>query len=460
MILHKIVALVLRRIVVLTIAASLAAAVAAQEVAQTSFDERSSDQESRQHEDAAFAQMHDFFFFDPELAVAWNLAVYEIAFAEDQFFTFKGHRAQAMMHIAMHDALNAVIPLYRRFAYRGNDFFAHPIAAAAQAAHDVLLSQYPGQQTRLGVDLANWLSRIPDGPPKTRGITLGKQSAAAILALRTGDGWDFQGTYTFSSELGAYQTTPPFNGFVFQPGFRFAKPFGLRAPDQFRPVPPPELDSHKYAAAFNEVKDFGRVDSMVRTLDQTRYAVWWMEFPEASVNRLARQLVTQRGTHLWRAARMFALLNMSHFDGFVATWDSKYEHNRWRPYTAIREANRDHNPATEADSNWEPLRTTPPHPDYVSAQSAGCGATFEILKRTFGDHVSFTMETTTAPPEMPTRSFRSFSSASAECADSRVRLGFHFRYATDNGLALGRRVAEWLDENHLEFLGASSQHER
>jgi hypothetical protein len=63
-----------------------------------------------------------------------------------------------MMHIAMHDALNAVIPLYRRFAYRGNDFFAHPIAAA-QAAHDVVLSQYPGQQTRLGVDLANWSSR-------------------------------------------------------------------------------------------------------------------------------------------------------------------------------------------------------------------------------------------------------------------------------------------------------------
>ncbi len=460
MIARKFAALALYKIVVLTIVASLAAAAVAQEAPHTSLDERFSDQENRRREDAAFAQLQHIFFVDSALVVAWNLTVNEIAFAEDQFFTFKGVRAHAMMHIAIHDALNAVIPLYRRFAYHGSDFLAHPIAAAAQAAHDVVASQYPGEQARLDAELANWLSRIPDGSHKTRGITVGRQSAAAILALRTGDGWDFQGAYAFSSELGAYQTTPPWNGFVFQPGFRFARPFGLRDPDQFRPAPPPELDSQRYAAAYNEVKDFGRVDSLVRTLDQTRYAVWWMEFTEGSMNRLARQLVTQRETHLWRAARMFALLNMSMFDGYLANWDSKFEYNHWRPYTAIREAARDGNKATEADSNWEPLRTTPPFPEYASAHSTVCGSSFEVLKRTFGDHVSFTMETTTAPPEMPTRSFRSFSAAAAECADSRVRLGWHFRYATNRGLALGRAVAEWLEETHLEFRGTSLQHER
>jgi len=450
-ILRKLVILVLRKLVVLTIAASLAAAAAAQEARQLNPGERISDQEMRRWEDAAFVQLQQVFFLDSALVVAWNQTVNEIAFAEDQFFTFKGVRAHAMMHIAIHDSLNAVIPLYRQFAYRRPDFFAHPIAAAAQAAHDAVLSQYPGEQARLDAELASWLSRIPDGPYKTLGITLGRQSAAAILALRMGDGWDFQGVYTFSNELGAYQTTPPWNGFVFQPGFRFARPFGLRAPNQFRPAPPPRLESRQYAAAYNEVRDFGRADSQVRTPDQTLYAVWWMEFTDGSMNRLARQLVTQRRTHLWQASRMFALLNMSMFDGYLANWDSKFEYNHWRPYTAIREAAGDGNRATEADSNWEPLRTTPPHPDYVSAHSTVCGSSFEILKRTFGDHVSFTMETTTAPPGMPTRSFRSFSAAAAECADSRVRLGWHFRYATNGGLSLGRAVAGWLEENYLEF---------
>src|SRR5262245_9002889 len=447
--------MIVRRIHTLVTIAALAFTVVAagQDAVQTNPDERSSDAEKRRREDSAFAQLNQVSFSTPALVVAWNQVVNEIAYAEDQFFTFKGVRAHAMMHVAMHDALNAVLPLYRQYAYHSVDAFAHPIVAAAQAAHDVVLSQYPSEQSKLDAKLADWLSRAPDGLFKTRGIKLGRQTAAAILALRVNDGWDFQGTYTFSDEIGAYQTTPPWDGFVFQPGFRFARPFGLRAPDQFRPAPPPHLDSPKYAAAYNEVKDFGRVDSSVRTLDQTRYAVWWMEFAEASVNRLARRLVTQRQTHLWRAARMFALLNMSLFDGYIAVWDSKYEYNRWRPYTAIREAASDGNQATEADSNWEPLRRTPPHPEYVSAHSTGCAATFEVLKQTFGNHVSFTMETTTAPPEMPTRSFHSFSSAAAECADSRVRLGWHFRYATDRGLTLGRAVAEWMNENHLEFRG-------
>jgi hypothetical protein len=381
--------------------------------------------------------------------VAWNQVAYDLGFAEDQFLTFKGVRAHAMMNVAMHDALNAVVPVYRPYAHRRHAPRAHPIAAVARSAHDVLLSQYPGERARLRQELARWLGRVPDGPRKTRGIALGRNTAVAILALRAGDGWDFQGTYTFDPALGAYQTTPPWNGFVVQPGFRFARPFGLRTAGQLRPPPPPPLDSATYATAYNEVREFGRADSRVRTQEQTRYALWWMEFTEGSMNRLARNLVSRQHTHLWRAARMFALLNMSMFDGYLANWDSKYTFNHWRPYTAVRAAADDGNPDTEPDVTWQPLRTTPPHPEYVSAHSTVCGSSFEILRRTFGDNFGFTMDTTSAPPGMPTRSFSSFRSAAAECADSRVRIGWHFRYATDSGLALGRGVAAYVAAHHL-----------
>ena len=95
-------------------------------------------------------------------------------------------------------------------------------------------------------------------------------------------------------------------------------------------------------------------------------------------------------------------------------------------------------------------------PEYVSAQSAGCGASFAILATSFGRRTAFTMATTTAPPGMPTRSFRSFSVAVDECADSRVRLGFHFRYATDAGKRLGRRVARRVVRHRFEPLAHSS----
>jgi hypothetical protein len=390
---------------------------------------------------------------DAAVAVVWNQKVYDIAYAEDQLLTFKGLRAFAMTNLAIHDALNAIVPVYRPYAALPPDPTAHPVAAAAQAAHDVILAQYPSEKAELDAELLDWLEGIPDGPPRQHGITLGRASASAILALREGDGWDFAGSYTFDDTLGQYRTTPPWNGFVVQPGFRFAKPFGPQSADAFRPDPPPGLTSKAYAEAYNEVKAYGSADSEVRTSEQTLYALWWMEFAEGSVNRLARDLVVERRMGLWPAARMLALIEIGLYDGYVAVWDSKYEYNHWRPYTAIRLAGRDANPATDPDALWQPLRVTPPHPEYVSAHAAGCKAAFEALRRSFGDDVPFTMTTITAPPEMPTRSFSSFSEAAAECADSRVRLGWHFRYATDRGLELGRSVAAYISRQLLQPRG-------
>jgi PAP2 superfamily len=375
------------------------------------------------------------------VVVAWNQKANEIAFAEDQFLTFKGVRAHAMTHIAQHDALNAVHRRFEQYAYTGRDRRAHPLAAAAQAARDVLVSEYPGERANVDALLAAQLAAVPDGARKLAGIALGRRSAGAILAVRRGDGYDFPGSYEFGDAPGDYQTTPPFDGFVLQPGFRFARPFALGSPDRLRPPAPPALTSREYATAFNEVKSVGRVDSHTRTPDQTAYAVWWMEFAEGSLNRLSRELAAQSRLGAWEAARLFAQLNAGLFDSYVAAWDAKFAHDHWRPYTAIRAAATDGNRRTAVDPGWEPLRTTPPFPDYVSAHSTVCGSSFEILADTFGDRRPFTMATTTAPPGMPTRSFRSFGAAAEECADSRVRLGFHFRYATDAGVRLGRRVA-------------------
>jgi PAP2 superfamily len=350
---------------------------------------------------------------------------------------------------------NSIEPVYERYAYDGPQLIADSIAAVAQAAYEVLVSQYPAQQPRLGSELARWLTLVPDGELRRRGVDLGRAAAAAILTRRADDGWDVPGSYEFVSGPGEYQTTPPWNGFVVQPGFRFATPFVLRAPSQFRPSPPPPLGSARYARAFEEVKQVGAMDSAIRTDDQTAYAVWWMEFAEGSVNRLARQLVTERDAHLWPTARLFAHVGMALFDGYVAVCDAKYEYNHWRPYTAIREAEADDNPRTEVDPSWEPLRPTPSFPEYVSAHATACAASFGVLERLIGHEVPFTMATTTAPPGMPTRTFASFRAAALECADSRVRLGWHFRYSTDAGHELGERIARRVVRRSLRNLSAA-----
>lgn len=382
---------------------------------------------------------------DAGVVVAWNEVAYEVAFRADSFRTFRGQRALAMVHLAMHDALNTIEPRYERYGYRGDAVAADPVAAASHAAYGVLLDLYPDERERLDAALAKW-----SGDDARAGSALGRASAAAIVAARDGDAWDRPGSYAFREGAGQYRTTPDWNGFVVQPGFAEARLLALPAPDHFRPAPPPPIDRPEYAHAFDEVKASGALASAVRTPDQSAYAVWWMEYAEGSVNRVARRLVIERGLDAWEAARLFAHLGMALFDGYVATWDGKYAYNHWRPWTAIRSAASDGNAATEPDTAWTSLLPAPPFPEYPSAHATGCAASFTVLASVFGDSTRFTMTTITAPEGMPSRSFRSFGDAAAECADSRVRLGWHFRYATDAGLELGRRVAGHVLDTQLQ----------
>jgi PAP2 superfamily len=400
------------------------------------------------------------------IVAEWNQLAYDLAFAEDRFTTFKGQRALAMMHLAQHDALNAISPRYESYIGREESFAAtqrrrdleavgnaqpDPIAAAARAARDVLCAQYPAARGEIEALFERQVAaRAAPASARKRGLEAGRAAAQAILETRKGDGWDDPGAYEFRTGPGAYQTTPDWRGFVVHPGLAHAQPFFLKSAAQLRPPGPPPLASRAYARAFEEVKAYGAIDSAVRTPDQTHYAVWWMEFSESLVNRYVRRRVSSEGIELWRTARLFALLNAALVDAYVAVWDTKYVYNHWRPYTAIRAAQSDGNSRTTPDAAWQSLRPAPPFPEYVSAHAAGCATTFALLERELGADGEIELDSLAAPEEGPRqRTFSSFRAAAQECADSRVRLGFHFRYSTDAGHELGRRIAAYVARRHL-----------
>jgi len=388
-----------------------------------------------------------------DVVVDWSRIVFEAAMTDDAFVSFMGPRNQAMMHIAMHDALNAIEPRFDRYAYFGRSHGADPIAAAAKAAHDVLVAVYPAQQATLDAELATWLAKVPNGSGKTKALTLGAKAAAAIVALRQNDGTNVDlvsPNYTPGTQPGDYQFVPPYD-FAFAEDLRYATPFGLKSPRQFRVPAPPALTSRTYAKSYNEVKSVGAINSTTRTTDQSNYANWWYESAEIGWARVARVTTTSEELELWRAARMFALIHMTVYDGYVAGWDSKYHWDFWRPYTAIRAGDTDGNPSTVKDTTWHSYLETPPVPDYPSTHSVlGAGAA-EVLKRCFGtDHVPFSMESLTALPANPVRSFNTFTQAANENADSRVRAGIHFRFATEQGKALGRTVGSYIVNHHLQ----------
>ena len=60
--------------------------------------------------------------------------------------------------------------------------------AVGQSAHDTLVALYPSQTASLNARLAEELARVRNPVQRANGVDLGQRVAAAILAMRQGDG--------------------------------------------------------------------------------------------------------------------------------------------------------------------------------------------------------------------------------------------------------------------------------
>ena len=384
-------------------------------------------------------------------------------------------RMYAMAHLAIHDALNAIDRRSRPYALRLRVPDAEPDAAIASAARHTLvplIRQLPlvGQACiEAGVvivqeDYAEALGQVPGGSAKREGIALGKAAANAILAVRAGDGANdtlmVDSDYDQGTEPGEYRFTPG-SDFAFAPGWADVRPFALADAGQFHPGAPYAVTSKAYARDVAQVQRLGGDDvttPSARTDEQTEIALFWVESSPQGWNRIARTVATDQGLNPWRAARLFGLLDMALTDGYIGTFETKYQrYNFWRPVTAIRAAGSDGNPDTHVDRTWTPLRVTPPIPDHDSGHTVEGAAAAAVLRGFFGtDRIAFETCSLTLDPGQTcsdaspvTRTYTSFSQASQENGRSRVLVGFHFRHAVVDGLEHGKGIGKYVVDNWL-----------
>ncbi|MFZ1881218.1 MAG: vanadium-dependent haloperoxidase [Gaiellaceae bacterium] len=373
----------------------------------------------------------------PDQVIQWNrilLGILQTPGAQPA--TVHATRSMAILHAAVYDAVNAIVKTHTDYlVHLEAPRHASVAAAAATAAHDVLVRLYPSQAATLDADLAASLATVPNGSAKEQGIRVGSAAAAKLVALRANDGSAAPPPpFTPGTSPGDYQLTPP--AFL-QPVFthwRFVTPFALRRADQFRPGPPPSLTSATYAAALDEVASLGEIGSTTRSADQTQIARFWAAPIQNYWNEIAQTAALQHGNTLPQNARLFALLDLSLADSVIAFYDAKYAYHAWRPVTAIR-AER------PADANWTPLATTALDPSYPGAHAVVSAAGADVLASFFRDDNDNLAVSSEALPGVE-RSFTSFSAAATEASDSRIFAGQHFRFDEVAGRQLGRRVAD------------------
>jgi hypothetical protein len=362
-------------------------------------------------------------------------------------------RALAMVHAAMHDAVNGAVPVFETYAATLSNADADPEAAAAAAAHRVLVNLFPANVAAFDAQLASSLAQIAGGAARDAGVALGSEVGQFIVNLRATDGMNVPDPFTPVPGPGVWEPTPPAFAPAVEPQMQNVTPFSIHRRDQFDVEPPPDLLSREYTRDYDEVKAVGQDTSAVRTADQAHYAHFWFEASPVGWSRIAAIYTLERQSDLHDTARLFALLNMAMADGFISGFYWKRTYAIWRPITAIRKADTDGNPRTDPDVTWNSLRPTPASADYPSTHSVLGMAAAQILRRLTGsDRFDFCMASSSSVPPGSQRCYARFSDAAEENADSRVFIGYHFRFATEAGLRLGRQIGNFAVRHSLRPL--------
>ena len=398
-------------------------------------------------------------------------------------------RAMAIVHIAMFDALDAVVGGYQSYTgVQAPHGAMSSDVAIAQAAHDTLVALYPSQAEAFDMLLAEDLAAEHNDNKRANGITLGHNAAATLLALRVNDGSQIPephvGIDYFPSPLPGHWRPDPISMSTIALGAHWGEclDFVITSNTQFRAPPPPAMTSDAYTAAYNQVKSLGGdgiVTPTQRTPEQSFIGVFWgydgtpsLCAPPRLYNQITVQIADQRKISGIEFARLLALVNVAMSDACMTVWESKYYYDFWRPVAGIRESDGggptgqgDGNPDTVGDPTFTPLGApasnltgpnfTPPFPAYPSGHAGLGGALFQVLRRFYGtDNVGFTFVSDefngvtrdnqgNVRPYRP-RTFSNLSQAEDENGQSRIYLGIHWIFDKTESIILGQNVGNYV----------------
>jgi hypothetical protein len=129
----------------------------------------------------------------------------------------------------------------------------------------------------------------------------------------------------------------------------------------------------------------------------------------------------------------------------------------WRPVTAIRHGDIDDNAATERDAAWQPIDATPMHPEYPCAHCISSGSLAGVVEAVFGtaEMPEVAIESLTLPGV--THRWTNVRAYSDEVSEARMWAGFHYRFSTQVGQDMGRKIGEHVVQNLMQQVGVATR---
>jgi hypothetical protein len=350
----------------------------------------------------------------------------------------------AFVHLAMYNAVVGITGEYEQ--YRWASPAAHnasPEAAAAAAAHRVLVTYFPAATATLDAHLAASLGLVPDGGPQDKGIAYGIRAADRIIALRTNDGRGATVTFPPVTEAGDYSVA---NGFA-TPWLGLVRPLALESLTQFDPGPPPAIGSEQYQDDLAEVRAIGAAGATggARTYEQELTAKYFAALPFGPMQEGLRGVATGQGMDISDSARLFAATNTSIADAIGTAWNAKLRYMWWRPISAIREVIDDGDPTTIADATWNSLLPAPPYPEWPSGLCSVIAAMTTSIEHVTGEALNLTLGTTL----VGYRTWTDKDTLDGTAVEARIWSGIHFRTSDEEAIEIGDESASYILDRYF-----------
>lgn len=369
-----------------------------------------------------------------DVITEWNLHARTIV-VDAKLNTPFSNRALAIVHTAIFDAVSAI----------GDNSSIE--AAVAAASRITLLALVPQESESIENKYQMEIGQIPQGDSKNEAIKIGEMSAKKILSTRLMDNSDVVEHYRPTAIKGKYVPTV----IPAVPHWTNRKPWLMTSSYQFRPDPPPAINSKKWAKDLNEVQSIGQKNSQTRSAEQTQIAKFWEATLPPIYHGVVHSVANIPGRTVAENARLFAAITRATDDAMISVFDGKYHYDLWRPITAIRNADKDGNDETTRDATWQPYIKTPMHPEYPCAHCVVAGTVGTLLQAEIDKkgytNVVFTTKSSTANNAI--RSWNSINDFIQEVSEARIYDGVHYRTSTEVGTDMGKQIGAMAAKEYL-----------
>ena len=365
-------------------------------------------------------------------------------------------RASTRAALAMFEAVNAIDRRYESYlGFPAADPSASQDAAAATAAYKVLLQHHPANKSHIEESYAMVMAEIADGPARQAGVAIGEKAAAAAMGAGGIDPAIAQPPHRPRAAPGEWiGATPP----SLEPYWLAFKPWVMASAETFLPPPPPALTSETWARDYEEVRRLGARTSKERTPQQTLIARYRQGY---DLSPMVRYAADRPGRRQVDNARLVALYQMAMDDAVQAMITAKIKYGFWRPITAIRNGDKDGNPATQLDAGWLPLLPTPNFQEYPCGHCTAVAVQAEALKLVGGLPAGTPVRIAAAMnPNLVLQALKSWDEAVRQVSDSRMYGGVHYRFSNDAGEEIGRKAARLVVATALRPLPQPAKRKR